>query len=100
LLQNFILFSFAYYYSYLNLKNYDKKLYFLSFGQKCKFVLTKLIVIPNQIWFLDEPFLGLDKKSIVYLFNLMVLHLKKYGVLFLVSHLSLFKKYFSLEINL
>ena len=44
--------------------NLDKKFYQLSFGQKKKLQLLLLILVNKPVWILDDPFSGLDSKSI------------------------------------
>ena len=58
----------------------------LSSGQRKKAVLMTLILNPRAIWVLDEPFVGLDKRSVQDLLTLMENHISHNGLVLLTSH--------------
>ncbi|MCG8378193.1 MAG: cytochrome c biogenesis heme-transporting ATPase CcmA [Proteobacteria bacterium] len=58
----------------------------LSYGQQRRIALTRLMMEPSQLWILDEPFAGLDKKMIHDLQSLFVKHVNEGGLLVLTSH--------------
>lgn len=58
----------------------------LSFGQKRRVVLAKLILFPRELWILDEPFTGLDREGIEILVNLIEQHRLRGGLIILTSH--------------
>ncbi len=58
----------------------------LSYGQQRRIALTRLLMEPSQIWILDEPFAGLDKKMISALETRFKEHVHDGGLLVLTSH--------------
>ena len=66
--------------------NLDKKFYQLSFGQKKKLQLLLLMLVNNPVWILDDPFSGLDSKSIQNVNNLLEKKLENKGIIILTSH--------------
>tara|TARA_R110000782_G_scaffold129164_7_gene220759 strand:- start:3392 stop:4033 length:642 start_codon:yes stop_codon:yes gene_type:complete len=58
----------------------------LSYGQQRRIALTRLLMEPSQIWILDEPFAGLDKKMIDALEFQFKAHIDNGGLLILTSH--------------
>ncbi|GJM06135.1 MAG: cytochrome c biogenesis ATP-binding export protein CcmA [marine bacterium B5-7] len=58
----------------------------LSYGQQRRIALTRLLMEPSQIWILDEPFAGLDKKMISALEFQFKNHIDNGGLLILTSH--------------
>ena len=66
--------------------NLDKKFYQLSFGQKKKLQLLLLMLVSKPIWILDDPFNGLDNKSIINVHSLLKKKLENKGIIILTSH--------------
>ncbi len=66
--------------------NLDKKFYQLSFGQKKKLQLLLLMLVNKPIWILDDPFNGLDNKSIINAHSLLKKKLENKGIIILTSH--------------
>ena len=58
----------------------------LSYGQQRRIALTRLLMEPSQLWILDEPFAGLDKKMISALETRFKEHVNNGGLLVLTSH--------------
>ena len=58
----------------------------LSYGQQRRIALTRLLMEPSQLWILDEPFAGLDKKMIGALETRFKDHVDHGGLLILTSH--------------
>ncbi len=58
----------------------------LSYGQQRRIALTRLLMEPSQLWILDEPFAGLDKKMISALETRFKDHVDNGGLLVLTSH--------------
>lgn len=58
----------------------------LSYGQQRRIALTRLLMESSQLWILDEPFAGLDKKMIADLRVLFIEHANNGGLLILTSH--------------
>ena len=58
----------------------------LSYGQQRRIALTRLLMEPSQLWILDEPFAGLDKKMIGALELRFKEHVHNDGLLVLTSH--------------
>ena len=66
--------------------NLDKKFYQLSFGQKKKLQLLLLMLVNKPVWILDDPFSGLDSKSIENVNTLFKKKLENKGIIILTSH--------------
>ena len=66
--------------------NLDKKFYQLSFGQKKKIQLLLLMLVNKPVWILDDPFSGLDSKSIQNVNALFKKKLENKGIIILASH--------------
>ena len=66
--------------------NLDKKFYQLSFGQKKKLQLLLLMLVNKPVWILDDPFNGLDYKSIINVHSLLKKKLENKGIIILTSH--------------
>ena len=66
--------------------NLDKKFYQLSFGQKKKLQLLLLMLVNKPVWILDDPFSGLDSKSIQNVNTLFKKKLENKGIIILTSH--------------
>ena len=79
--------------------NLDKKFYQLSFGQKKKLQLLLLMLVNKPVWILDDPFSGLDSKSIKKINDLFKKKLENKGIIILTSHQNiLLKEYKILEL--
>ncbi len=61
----------------------------LSAGQKRRLALGRLAMIKRPIWLLDEPTVGLDKKSVGQLQSLMRQHLDEDGIIIATTHIDL-----------
>tara|TARA_B100000963_G_scaffold172648_1_gene150181 strand:+ start:63 stop:665 length:603 start_codon:yes stop_codon:yes gene_type:complete len=66
--------------------NLDKKFYQLSFGQKKKLQLLLLMLVNKPVWILDDPYSGLDSKSIKKINDLFKKKLENKGIIILTSH--------------
>ena len=66
--------------------NLDQKFYQLSFGQKKKLQLLLLMLVNKPVWILDDPFSGLDSKSIQNVNTLFEKKLENKGIIILTSH--------------
>ena len=66
--------------------NLDKKFYQLSFGQKKKLQLLLLMLVNKPVWILDDPYSGLDSKSIKNVNALFKKKLENKGIIILTSH--------------
>ena len=72
---------------WVGLKGYeDSPCRHLSYGQQRRIALTRLLMEPSQLWILDEPFAGLDKKMIGALESRFKEHVHDGGLLVLTSH--------------
>ena len=69
--------------------NLDQKFYQLSFGQKKKLQLLLLMLVNKPVWILDDPFSGLDSKSIENVNALLKKKLENRGIIILTSHQSI-----------
>ena len=58
----------------------------LSFGQRRRLGLMRLLSSNASIWFLDEPFIALDHKSLDLLMHAMQQQIKRGGSIILTSH--------------
>ena len=61
----------------------------LSTGQKQKFYSVLTILLNKSIWLLDEPFIGLDKKSILLLKYIINKHIRSGGTVIITSHINI-----------
>lgn len=59
---------------------------YLSYGQRKRVALSRILLKERKVWILDEPLLGLDAKSIQLFEFFLEQHLEKGGFLFLSSH--------------
>tara|TARA_B100001123_G_scaffold65789_1_gene73048 strand:- start:568 stop:1191 length:624 start_codon:yes stop_codon:yes gene_type:complete len=74
----------------------------LSFGQKRKLELTRLIIEERNLWILDEPFLGLDQGTINIIGQTISDHLIQKGSVILSSHIPVSiseKKYIDMDLH-
>ena len=75
---------------YFNLIEFmESPINILSFGQKKKLSFARLIMMNSQIWLLDEPISGLDKKTKRIIIDLIKKHIKKGGGVLVTSHQNL-----------
>ncbi len=58
----------------------------LSAGQQRKLNLLILALFERSLWLLDEPYNALDRAAMLWLDDLMSHHLKKGGLILLISH--------------
>ncbi|WP_338521745.1 heme ABC exporter ATP-binding protein CcmA [Candidatus Legionella polyplacis] len=65
---------------------YDDLCYYLSIGQKRLVSLLKILITNAKFWLLDEPFVSLDKKMIIFIKKIILTHLSRGGMIILVSH--------------
>ena len=75
--------SVNYFFQELNL---DKKFYQLSYGQKKKLQLLLLMLVNKPVWIIDDPFSGLDDRTIINLNSLFEKKLENKGIIILSSH--------------
>lgn len=61
----------------------------LSFGQKRRLLLSRMMDSKKLLWILDEPLAGLDKDGIACFENLLAKHLESGGLMILTSHQAL-----------
>ncbi len=79
--------------------NLDKKFYQLSFGQKKKFQLLLLMLVNKPVWILDDPFSGLDTKSILKINHLFEKKLENKGIIIVTGHQNIIlQNYKTLEL--
>ncbi len=77
----------------------DKKFYQFSFGQKKKLQLLLLMLVNKPVWILDDPFNGLDMKSILKINHLFEKKLENKGIIIVTSHQNIIlKNYKTLEL--
>ena len=58
----------------------------LSFGEIKKLELIRLIIEQKKLWVLDEPFIGLDLKSIEIIIQTITNHIELNGMVIFTSH--------------
>jgi heme exporter protein A len=58
----------------------------LSAGQKKRLALTRLTLVDNPVWILDEPFVNLDTAGCEWLLGVLNNHLDSKGVLIITAH--------------
>jgi heme exporter protein A len=58
----------------------------LSQGQKRRLALARLLLAPKRLWILDEPFSGLDARSVAVIEDLLGEHLDVHGMVVITSH--------------
>ena len=79
--------------------NLDKKFYQLSFGLKKKLQLLLLMLVNKPVWVLDDPFNGLDMKSILKINHLFEKKLENKGIIIVTSHQNIIlQNYKTLEL--
>ena len=60
----------------------------LSYGEKRKLEISRLVIEKKKLWILDEPYLGLDKTIISTLNETLTKHIKNEGMAIFASHFS------------
>lgn len=60
----------------------------LSYGERKKLELLRLIIEQKKLWVLDEPFIGLDKPTINIINQTFNRHIEYNGMILFTSHLS------------
>jgi heme exporter protein A len=58
----------------------------LSFGQKRRLALARLLLVPAKLWVLDEPFNGLDATAYAQWQQVVTTHLQQGGLVIFTSH--------------
>ncbi|MFU8798196.1 MAG: cytochrome c biogenesis heme-transporting ATPase CcmA [Gammaproteobacteria bacterium] len=58
----------------------------LSMGQQRRVNLARLLLIPANLWILDEPLAALDKQGIQLVESLILAHIAQAGMIVLTSH--------------
>ena len=61
----------------------------LSYGEKRKLEISRLVIERKKIWIFDEPYLGLDEQSINVFNETLLNHAKKEGIIIFSSHYHL-----------
>tara|TARA_Y100001970_G_scaffold294009_1_gene445809 strand:- start:43934 stop:44476 length:543 start_codon:yes stop_codon:yes gene_type:complete len=64
----------------------NTKVKYLSFGEKRKLEISRLVIERKTLWIFDEPFLGLDKNSMDIFIETIKNHLKDNGMIIFASH--------------
>ena len=59
---------------------------YLSHGEIKKLELTRLILEQKKLWILDEPYNGLDSKSISLVNDTFIDHISNDGIIIFSSH--------------
>ena len=74
----------------LNIQDYKNTLVkYLSYGEKRKLELSRLVVEMKKLWIFDEPYLGLDETTISIFNETLKNHTKKEGMVIFASHYHL-----------
>ena len=61
---------------------------YLSYGEKKKLELSRLIIEQKKLWILDEPYIGLDESSINLINQTILNHIELGGMIIFTSHIS------------
>ena len=73
----------------LSLNKYKNTLTsYLSYGEKKKLELSRLIIEQKKLWILDDPYIGLDNSSINLMNQTIINHIELGGMVIFTSHLS------------
>ena len=73
----------------LSLNQYkDTLTSYLSYGEKKKLELSRLIIEQKKLWILDEPYMGLDESSINLINQTILNHIELGGMIIFTSHIS------------
>ena len=71
----------------LNLQNYKNTLVrHLSYGEKRKLEMSRLVIEKKKLWIFDEPYLGLDDIAISIFNETLKNHSKSGGMAIISSH--------------
>lgn len=74
----------------LNIQNYKQTMVkYLSFGEKRKLEMSRLIIEKKKLWIFDEPYLGLDEAAITVFNETLISHTKAEGMVIFTSHYHL-----------
>ena len=74
----------------LNIHNYKNTFVkYLSYGEKRKLEISRLILEKKKLWIFDEPYLGLDEAAINIFNETLKNHIKAEGMVILSSHYHL-----------
>lgn len=74
----------------LNIQNYRNTLVkHLSFGEKRKLEISRLVIEKKQLWIFDEPYLGLDEVTIDIFNETLKNHTDAKGMVIIASHYKL-----------
>ena len=74
----------------LNIHNYKKTFVkYLSYGEKRKLEISRLILEKKKLWIFDEPYLGLDEAAINIFNETLKNHTKAEGMVIFSSHYHL-----------
>ena len=74
----------------LNIQNYKNTLVkYLSYGEKRKLEISRLVLENKQLWIFDEPYLGLDETTIDLFNETLKNHIKTEGMIIFASHYHL-----------
>lgn len=74
----------------LNLLHYiNTPVRLLSAGQKRRAALARILLKPAKLWFLDEPTVGLDHKTIIKLADIFMAFQKQGGIILASTHVPL-----------
>ena len=74
----------------LNIHNYKKTFVkYLSYGEKRKLEISRLILEKKKLWIFDEPYLGLDETAINIFNETLKNHIKAEGMVIFSSHYHL-----------
>lgn len=73
----------------LSLNKYKNTLTsYLSYGERKKLELSRLIIEQKKLWILDEPYIGLDQSSINLINQTILNHTELGGMVIFTSHIS------------
>ncbi len=64
----------------------DEPLHALSAGQKKRVALARLLLLPGELWLLDEPYANLDRRGIDLVNALIAQHCAARGAALVTSH--------------
>ena len=74
----------------LNIQNYKNTLVkHLSYGEKRKLEISRLVIEKKKLWIFDEPYIGLDEVTITIFNETLKNHLKAEGMVIFASHYHL-----------
>ncbi|WP_346268835.1 heme ABC exporter ATP-binding protein CcmA [Wolbachia endosymbiont of Howardula sp.] len=58
----------------------------LSVGWQRRVAIARLLISNAKIWLIDEPFCNLDSITYALVFNLILMHAKKHGIVIITGH--------------